>query len=198
MTRCARSKYSPDRRVRSTSRAFSRSVRVETLGKAGAVTVMAGDCTWWRGGLSSAECRALHLSTRRLRQFVREVDDARVLVRRGLALDVVLELGGQRLGGRDAVAQHDDRAHDAAALLVGRGDDRRLRHRGVGNQRGLDLERADAVAGGDDHVVEAALEVEVAVVVTADAVAGVPTAVRGWLAAEVADEERRHGGRVGD
>ena len=53
---CARSKYSPDRRVRSTSRAFSRSVRVVTLGKAAIVTDMASDCTWWRGGLSSAEC----------------------------------------------------------------------------------------------------------------------------------------------
>src|SRR3954453_9276551 len=99
MTRCARSKYSPDRRVRSASRAFSRSVRVETLGKAGAVTVMTGDCTWWRGCLSSAECRALHLSTRCLRQLVGEVDDARVLVRGRLALDVLLQLGGERLGG---------------------------------------------------------------------------------------------------
>src|SRR5690242_19981122 len=146
MTRCARSKYSPDRRVRSTSRAFSRSVRVETLGKAAVVTDMASDCTWWTGSLSSAECRALHLSTRRLGQLVGELDDARVLVRRRLALDVVLELRGQRLGGRDAVAQDDDRSHDAAALLVRRGDDRRLRHRGVGDEGGLDLERADAVA----------------------------------------------------
>src|SRR3954447_25159224 len=98
MTRCARSKYSPDRRVRSTSRAFSRSVRVETLGKAGAVTVMTGDCTWWRGGVSRPERRPLHPFTRRLVQLAGEVDDARVLVRRGLALEVVLELSGQRLG----------------------------------------------------------------------------------------------------
>ena len=67
--------------------------------------------------------------------------------------------------GRVAVAQHDDRAHDRAALLVGRGDHRGLGHGRVGDERGLDLERADPVAGGDDHVVGAALEVQVAVLV---------------------------------
>ena len=73
-----------------------------------------------------------------------------------------------------AVAQHDDGPHDRAALLVGRRDGRGLGHRRVGDERGLDLERADPVAGGDDHVVAAALEVEPAVLVCADAVAGPP------------------------
>ena len=76
--------------------------------------------------------------------------------------------------GGDAVAQHDDRAHDRAALLVGRRHDGRLRDGRVRDERGLDLERADAVPGRDDHVVGAALEVEEAVVVLADAVAGAP------------------------
>ena len=76
--------------------------------------------------------------------------------------------------GGEAVAQHDDRAHDRAALVVGRGDDRRLGHRRVLDERRLDLERADPVAGGDDHVVGAALEVQEAVLVLGDAVAGAP------------------------
>ena len=66
-----------------------------------------------------------------------------------------------------AVAQDDDGAHDGAALVVGRGDDGGLGHRGVRDQRRLDLERADPVAGGDDHVVGAALEEQEAVVVLA-------------------------------
>ena len=66
-----------------------------------------------------------------------------------------------------AVAQDDDGAHDRAALVVGRGDDRGLGHGGVLDERRLDLERADPVAGGDDHVVGAALEEQEAVVVLA-------------------------------
>ena len=61
--------------------------------------------------------------------------------------------------GRVPVAQHDHRAHDRAALLVGGGHHGGLGHRRMRDQRRLDLERADAVAGGDDHVVGAALEV---------------------------------------
>ena len=118
---------------------------------------------------------------------------ARVLVGRGLALHVVLQRAGERRRRRVAVAQHDDGAHDRAALVVGRGDHGGLGDRLVGDQRGLDLERADPVAGGDDHVVGAALEVQVAVLVARDAVAGVPRA-RVRLLAEVVQEERRVAG----
>src|SRR5579862_5358786 len=49
--------------------------------------------------------------------------------------------------------------------------------------RRLDLERADAVAGGDDHVVGAALVPEVAVLVLPCGVLGVePLAAEGLLA----------------
>ena len=61
-------------------------------------------------------------------------------------LDVLLQLARERVAGREAVAQHDDRAHDRAALVVGRGDDRGLGHGRVGDERRLDLERADPVA----------------------------------------------------
>ena len=76
---------------------------------------------------------------------------------------MVLQRAGEGVGGGEAVAQDDDRAHDRAALVVGRGDDRGLGDRLVRDERRLDLERPDPVAGGDDDVVGAALEEEVAV-----------------------------------
>ena len=138
---------------------------------------------WRQGG-------APDLAARRLGQLGGELDDARVLVRRGLGLDVVLQLARERVGGRVAVAQHDDGAHHGAALVVGGGDHRGLGHRGVLDERRLDLEGADPVAGGDDDVVVAALEEQEAVVVLRDAVAGAPWAAR-RLVAEVAAEEGR-------
>src|SRR4051794_22568033 len=59
------------------------------------------------------------------------------------------------------------------------------------HERRLDLERADAVAGRDDHVVGAALEPEVAVLVLTHAVAGAPGA-----RLRPVDEERRDRLRV--
>ena len=65
------------------------------------------------------------------------------------------------------------------------------------DQRGLDFERPDPVPRGDDQVVVAPLEVEVAVLLLADAVAGVPGTIVGRrLTPEVAEEERRVGVRV--
>ncbi len=154
------------------------------------------------------------LAARGLRQLRREVDDARVLVGRGLALDVLLQLARELGRGGVAVAQHDDRAHDRAALLVGRGDGGGLGHGRVGDERGLDLERPDPVAGRDDHVVVAALEAQPAVVVfarrgrrcararPARAVGDPRRATSRPRAldalAEIAEEERRHARRVGD
>src|SRR5262249_51640152 len=63
-------------------------------------------------------------------------------------------------------------------------------------ERALDLERADAVAGRDDHVVRAADEPEVAVVVAAGAIAGqiplaAPARGRSGRIFPVLEEERR-------
>ena len=80
----------------------------------------------------------------------------------------------ERRRRRVALAQHDDRADHRAALGVRRGDRRGLRDGGVGDERRLHLERADPVAGADDHVVRAPLEVQVAVLVLRHAVAGAP------------------------
>ena len=56
-----------------------------------------------------------------------------------------------------------------------------LEHRRVLDAGGLDLERADPVAGRDDHVVRAPLEVQVPVLVLRDTVTGVPWPVRGHV-----------------
>src|SRR3954469_5117232 len=69
-----------------------------------------------------ADETSLDLAAGGLRQGVDELDDARVLVRRGLALHVVLQLARQGVARRVALAQHDHRAHDGTALLVGRRD----------------------------------------------------------------------------
>ena len=61
-------------------------------------------------------------------------------------------------------------------------------------QRRLHLEGADPVAGGEDDVVVAALEEEVAVGVGADQVAGRPPLAREALAVEVVAEEGGGGG----
>ena len=106
---------------------------------------------------------------------------------------MLLQLAGQLLAGL-AVAGDDDRPHDGAALGVGRGDRGGLGDGGVGEQRRLDLEGPDPVAGGEDDVVVAALEEEVAVLVGADQVAGRPPLALEALAVEVAGEEGGGGG----
>ena len=111
---------------------------------------------------------------------------------------MLLKLGGKLVAGRESVADHDHRTDDRTALVVGRGDNGRFGDRGVRHERRLNFERADPVPGRDDHVVGAPFEVQEAVLVLRDAVARVPRAVsRRVAAAEVADEERRVGVRVG-
>src|SRR5207244_13394605 len=107
----------------------------------------------------------LQLAGRGPRQRVGEVDHSRVLVRRDLSLDEVLQrLGGLRAELR-AWLKHDHRLDDHAALLVWRAHDRRLGHGRVAKERFLDLRSGDVVARGDDHVVRARLITEVAVTV---------------------------------
>src|SRR5215207_10478211 len=181
MTAAARAKYSPERRVRSTSFAFSISVSAATRAGSMAVSssVMVMRLTLQRRTVRlspardarSSQRRPAQLPARRARQRGGELDDARVLVRRGLGLDVLLQLAREPLGRIVSVAEHDDGADDAAALVVGGGDDRRLDDGGVSGEDRLDLERPDPVAGRDDHVVGAALEVQEAVGVGVDAVA---------------------------
>lgn len=74
----------------------------------------------------------------------------------------MLELCDQLDARPDAWRKDDERLDDVAARVVGRRDDRALRHRGVLERCLLDLEAGDVVAGRDDHVVGADLEPEVA------------------------------------
>ena len=81
-----------------------------------------------------------------------------------------------------ALGDHDERLDDVALDLVGRRDRRRLADRRVLEARRLDLERADPVAGGDDHVVGAAGVPDVAVLVHDRGVLRVePVAAEGLL-----------------
>ena len=81
-----------------------------------------------------------------------------------------------------ALGEDDEGLHDVALDLVGRGDRRRLAHRLVLQAGRLDLEGADAVAGGDDDVVGAPGVPDVAVLVLHGGVLGVkPLAAEGLL-----------------
>src|SRR4051794_32426109 len=143
-------------------------------------------------GAGGAELGPLDLAARRLWELIGELDDARELVGRRRPLHVLLELPRELLGGL-AVAEDDDRPDDGAALGVRRRHRRRLGDAGVGDERRLDLEWADPVAGGQDQVVAAPLVEEVAVVVGANGVARRPPLALEALAVDVAAEERRAG-----
>ena len=67
------------------------------------------------------------------------------------------------LGDRRAGLQLDERARRLAPLRVGLRDDRRGEHRRMAIEHVLDLERADVLAAGDDDVLRAVLDLDVAV-----------------------------------
>src|SRR5207237_8318234 len=109
--------------------------------------------------------RPLALAAAGRRQLGRELDDAGELVGGGLRFAVLLKLADQALVAAAPVAEDDDRADDRAALGVGGGDRGGVGHGGMGEEGGLDLGRPDPVSGGEDDVVAAPLEEEVAVLV---------------------------------
>src|SRR5690349_20972283 len=112
-----------------------------------------------------AQLGAADLAADRLRELVDEVDLTRVLVGSGEALGEVLELLGELGVALAAGSEDDEGADDLGSLGVVFADHRRLHHGLVLDQCRLDLEGADPVGGGGDHVVVAALEPEVAVAV---------------------------------
>ena len=116
-------------------------------------------------GVQAAQLAPLDLPGRRLRELGDECDLTRAVVRRGDGLDMLLELGGEAVGRLLPRTEDDERLHDLAAVEVRDPDDGALGDRGMLEEGALDLERADAIRGRDDHVVRAPHEPEVAVLV---------------------------------
>src|SRR5437763_924006 len=75
-------------------------------------------------------------------------------------------VGDDLLPGDLLVGRRDDqRGHHLAPLLVRHPDHRDLGHRGVAEHRVLDLDRRDVLAAGDDHVLLAVADRQVAALV---------------------------------
>ncbi len=90
---------------------------------------------------------------------------------------MLLQFLDQPVAGREARRQDDKRFDHLPSGLIGAGDHRRLGHRRVFPQGAFHLEGPDAVAGAENHVVAAADEPEVAVIIHVAAVAGQVPAV---------------------
>src|SRR3712207_4801371 len=115
--------------------------------------------------LALAKLDAADLAARGFGELADELDLAGILVRGGLRLAEVLYLAGEPVARFVVLADDDVRLDDAAAVLVRGRDHRALDDRGVLYEDALDLEGTDAVSGGEDHVVRAALEPQVTVLV---------------------------------
>src|SRR6185503_343675 len=97
------------------------------------------------------------------RQRIDELNLARVFVGRKKAADMILYLLNKIFRWWKSWLKHDEGLDYLAARLVGLADHRGVRDRGMLHEAGFDFGRADAVAGGLDHVVRAPLVPEVAV-----------------------------------
>src|SRR6266699_3019120 len=137
------------------------------------------------------------LARNRLRQALHELHLARVLVRSRDLLDMLLQLTRQL--GRSRVARGKDHIglHNLAAHLIGAGDHRRLGHGGMLLERALHLERPNAIARADNHIVGASDKPEIAIFVFVGTVASdVPVATdasisRLWVAPVFLKHPRR-------
>src|SRR4051794_14650864 len=105
-----------------------------------------------------------------LRQVAHEFDAPRVGVCREPPAHERLDLLSELVRGLVVGREHDECLDDVPAQLVRRGDCRGFPDRRVLETDGLDLERADAVTGGDDHVVGATLVPDVSVFILAGGV----------------------------
>lgn len=98
----------------------------------------------------------------RVRQLRGEGDLARRHRRSQPAAGMAQQLAPQSIPRIEARLERDESLDGFAQHRVGHADHRGLGHRRVGHQGGLDLERADQVAGRLDHVVGASDKPEIA------------------------------------
>src|SRR5205814_9905607 len=90
-----------------------------------------------------------------------ELDDARIFVRSEARADVLLQYRLERVAGREAWLEDDDRFHHLGADGIGLAHHRRQRDGGVAGETGFDLPRPDAVPAARDQIVVAPDEAEV-------------------------------------
>src|SRR5439155_26926654 len=124
-------------------------------GKAASIDRVAAWAPIHLAPLALTQLDAPDLPAHRLRQRVHELDRPRIFVRRGDALHVVLQRTDELVTRLMAGMQHDEGLDDLATYRVRARDHRGLDHRRMLEQRTLDLERTDPVAGRADDVVRA-------------------------------------------
>src|SRR5205085_3053985 len=91
-----------------------------------------------------------------------------------VAGDAALAVGAQLVDGGAGARLEDDPGHDLLAVGgAGHADDLGIADRGMGVQVLLDLARIDVLAAADDHVLDTADDVDVALGVHGREVAGV-------------------------
>src|SRR5918997_2309787 len=129
------------------------------------------------GLLALPQLDAPDLAARGLGELFYELDLARVLVRGGLALAVVLYLPDQVLAWLVVGGEDHERLDQVPPLFVGHSHYGALGDRRVAYEDVLDLERPYTVSGGENHVVRAPHEPEVAGLVPGRSVAGEVVAV---------------------
>ena len=125
----------------------------------------------------SSELASDDLAADGLRELFFELHNSRILIRRGMLLDVVLDFLLQLLRALGALDEHDAGLDDLPAHLVRRSGHAALEHIRQLHDDVFDLERPDAVAGGLDDVVRAANVPVEAVLIAPREVAGVVESV---------------------
>src|SRR3989344_5991442 len=120
------------------------------------------------GDFLVAQDKALQFAAWGFRQLADKFDFAGIRVRRQALAHVLTQLFGQLRGCAVLRADHDEGLYQLGALRIGLSG-----HCGFHHRRGLDqcafhIQRADAVAGGGDHVVATADEADAAVRVPLD------------------------------
>src|SRR5581483_5823954 len=131
------------------------------------------------GFFSLAQIDAANFAAHRSGQLVNELDLAWILVGRGGAFAMLLELAHHRFAALGAGFEADKRLDERTAIGIGARHHRRFHDRRMFEQNAFDLERSNPIAGRDDNVVGATDEPQIAVAIAPREVAGeVPIATK--------------------